>query len=156
MRVLFYFSLFLLLFSGCGKAPMYDEVPTLQFVRFSLDTVQQQTQVVTLVVGFTDGDGDIGSENNPNNFIIIDTRRGDTSFYSIPELPRVGASDGISGEIEIDMAPICCIDPNFPIACNPIPGYTDAVRYICKVQDNAGNWSNEAETEPLYIRCYEP
>ena len=143
----------LLFLQACAKPPIYDPVPTLSFVRFNVDTIQQQSQTLTIVVGFTDGDGDIGGDGNTNNFLIIDQRRGDTSFYTIPAIPRIGVSDGISGEIEVDIAPICCINPDYPIACSPIPDYTDQARFIIRLRDNAGQWSNEAETKALYIRC---
>ncbi len=142
--------------SACVKPPTYDVTPTVSFVGFSQDTLQQQTGVTTFIVGFTDGDGDLGSdENNVTNMLIIDTRRNDTLYYRIPPIPKQGASDAISGEIEVDIAQICCQDPDFPINCLPLPNTYQSVVYRISIRDNADRWSNEILTTPLTIKCFE-
>jgi hypothetical protein len=146
----------LLFVCACAKPPTYDITPTVSFVGFSQDTLQQQTGVTTFIVGFTDGDGDIGSDsNNVTNMLIIDNRREDTLYYRIPPIPKQGASDAISGEIEVDIAQICCQDPDFPINCLPLPNTYQPVVYRISIRDNAGRWSNEVLTTPLTIKCFE-
>lgn len=154
MRTLFF--LCVLALASCAKPPSYDVTPALTSVKFSKDTILQQTGVTTFIVGFTDGDGDLGSdENGVTNMIIIDERRNDTLYYRIPPIPQQGASDAISGEIEVDIANICCQDPDFPISCLPLPGVYQPVSYRIKIQDNAGRWSNEIQTYALYLKCFE-
>lgn len=143
-------------FSQCDKAPIYSNVPSIEFNSFSKDTVQQQTGVITFIVDFTDGDGDLGTDSTGvNNMIIIDNRRGDTLFYQIPPIPKQGVADAISGSVEVDIAQICCINPDLPIACSPIANTYQPVTYRIRIKDNAGNWSNEITTTALKIRCFE-
>ena len=107
----------ILIFSSCETPPIFDETPALEWNRFSLDTVQQFTGAVKMIVNFTDGDGDLGATDSDStyNMIIIDSRTDDTIFYRIPNIPRQGAANGISGEIEVDMSSICCMIPGFPV-----------------------------------------
>lgn len=150
------FAAALLLFTACAKPPTYDITPAVNFIGYSQDTVQQSTGVTTFIIGFTDGDGDLGSDsNNVTNLIIIDNRREDTLFYRVPPIPKQGASDAISGQIEVDIANICCQDPDFPISCLPLAGVYQPVTYRVRLRDNAGRWSNEATTTILELKCFE-
>ena len=145
-----------LLWSGCGKPPIYNDTPTITSIRFSEDEVQQQTGLVTFIVGFTDGDGDLGTDiDNDFDMLLIDTRRNDTAFYQIPIIPSKGVASGISGEIEVDVSQICCIHPDLPIACSPIADTYQEVVYKVRIRDQAGRWSNEKETPVLSIKCFE-
>jgi hypothetical protein len=149
-------SALILLFSACAKPPTYDNVPEISFVRFSSDTVQQATGICSFVISFTDGDGDLGSnENGVVNCFIIDNRRNDTIPYTIPEIPKQGVADAIAGEIEIDVAQICCINPDIPIACSPIANTYQQSTYSFIIKDRAGNFSNKAQSTALNIKCFE-
>ena len=155
-KAAFYLFVIVLLFASCGKPPSYSEIPAISFVKFSIDTVQQATGICTFVIGFTDGDGDIGKEENGVvNCFIIDDRRGDTLYYVIPYVPKQGVADAIAGEIEIDVAQICCINPNLPIACSPIANTYQQATYSFIIQDKAGNFSNRTQSTPLNIKCFE-
>jgi hypothetical protein len=158
-RLLFLLACIAMMSSTCDKPPVYDVVPQITFSKFSKDTIQQNTGVVTFFVKFTDGDGDIGTEEvGVTNMIFVDDRRtaaGDTIFYTIPPIPKRGASDAISGEIEVDMAQICCRDPRTPIICNVIPNTYQEVSFLVQIKDNSGNWSNAIRTTPLKLKCFE-
>ncbi len=148
-------ALFILLFNTCTKPPIYNDIPEIKFARFSSDTVQQATGICTFVVSFTDGDGDLGADGNGIvNCFIIDDRRGDTIYYTIPKIPKQGVADAIAGEIEIDVAQICCINPDLPIACSAIANTYQQVTYSFIIQDNAGNFSNKAQSTGLNIKCF--
>ncbi len=152
----FLFAVLLTAFAACEKPPIYDPQPQITYVNYKSDTVQQNTGVATFIIGFTDGDGDLGSDSNGvSNLLIIDTRREDTFFYRVPVIPKQGAADGISGEIEVDIAQICCQDPDFPINCLPLPDVYQQAAFRVVLQDNAGQWSNEALTPALTIKCFE-
>jgi len=149
-------SFFLLCYAitACDQAPIYDDTPAISFVGFGTDTVQQFSGVTTLIIGFEDGDGDLGGDEDPS-MIIVDNRQGDTSFYNIPDIPQQGAASGIAGEIEVDLAGICCVLQGFPIACVDIPDTYDTVTYTVQIKDNANRWSNAIQTDPLAIKCYQ-
>lgn len=156
------FSLFLsfaAIWTACEKPPIYDNTPQISWANFSKDTVQQLTGVLALRFDFTDGDGDLGKDGDTDNhIIIIDTRRipNDTSFYKIPTIEQQGIVSSISGQIEVTMTQLCGVHPNNPlILCQPINNYYDPVVYKIRIKDNAGNWSNEIDSDTLYIKCFE-
>jgi hypothetical protein len=143
---------------SCTPPPIFDETPSVEWNRFTVDTVQQFTGQVSMLVNFTDGDGDLGQSDTDSlpNMIIVDSRTDDTIYYRIPNIPRQGAANGISGEIEVDMSTICCAIPGFPILCGELPNVTDSVVYKVRIRDQKNRWSNEIETAPLRIRCFTP
>jgi hypothetical protein len=154
------FSIFatFLAIESCTPPPIFDETPSIEWNRFTVDTVQQFTGQVSMVVNFTDGDGDLGATDSDSlpNMLIIDSRTDDTIYYRIPNIPRQGAANGISGEIEVDMSTICCMIPGFPILCGELPNTHDSVVYKVKIRDQKNRWSNEIETAPLKVRCFTP
>ncbi len=144
---------------GCDKPPIYDDTPTVNWVGFSQDTINQFDGIVSFGIGFTDGDGDLGKDNDTtSHIIIVDTRRtpNDTLFYQIPTIDPQGVVSGISGQIDVTMSQLCCISPSNPlILCQDIADYYDPVVFKIRIKDNAGRWSNEIETSPLYVRCFD-
>jgi len=144
--------------SACEKPPIYDDTPAIYWNSFSVDTVQQNTGTVVFKFDFEDGDGDLGKSNDTTNHILlIDTRRtpNDTLFYQIPTIEPQGNISGISGTIEVEVANVCCMNPSNPLLlCQNIPSYFDPVVYKIRIKDNAGRWSNEVETDTLYVKCF--
>ncbi len=159
MKKILGFSFFILIsyvWIACEKPPIYDNTPHIEWVGFSVDTVQQMSGVVAFTFSFTDGDGDLGNTDS-SSIYIIDTRRSpnDTFFYQIPPIEQQGIESGISGEIEVTMSQLCCINPSFPlILCQPIQSYYDPITFKIQIIDNAGRHSNLIETTPLYVKCF--
>jgi hypothetical protein len=148
----------LLTWTSCDKPPIYDDTPTIEWVGFSEDTIRQFNGIVTFEIGFTDGDGDLGRDNDTtSHIIIVDTRRtpNDTLFYQIPTIEPQGVVSGISGQIDVTMSQLCCINPSNPlILCQDVADFYDPVVFKIRIKDIAGRWSNEIETAPLYIQCF--
>ena len=109
-----------------------------------------------ITISFTDGDGDIGSEDNAPEVYIKDSR---TGFFSpppssIPFVPEQGAGNGISGEIYVPIFSACCIHPVTNFICMPFDDYpVDKLVYEIYIVDRAGNQSNTVTTDTIYIRC---
>lgn len=143
---------------SCGKPPIYDDTPSISWAEFSVDTVQQFSGSVIFKFDFTDGDGDLGSNGDTSNqIIIVDTRRTpqDTLRYKIPTIEQQGIVSGISGQLEITVSQICGVDQNNPlILCQNQPNYFDPAVYKIRIKDNAGRWSNEITTDTLYVKCF--
>jgi len=157
MRNILFLFTSILFISSCESPPIFPEVPAIEWNKFSKDTVQQFTGQVTMIVGFTDGDGNLGiSEGDSTpNMLIIDTRTDDTIFYRIPNIPQQGVASGISGDIEVDMSSICCVIPGFPVLCGNIPNKHDSVVYKIQIKDRDNNWSNVIESKALKIKCFQ-
>ena len=149
------------LFFSCATPPDYPIEPHIEYLHISKDTLrrgamQEDTTFVTF--SFTDGDGDIGNQDTIDLF-VTDTRTGVTeSQFRVPEVPELGASNGIKGEITFRLFTTCCIFPP-ELGLDPCNGTSPSFRYDNVVyefylKDRAGHESNRVKTDPVYIRCF--
>ncbi len=144
-------------FQFCVQPPDYPDEPVIEFKGLSKTTMIQSAlgkDSVVITFEYTDGDGDLGFEDNTASLFIQDGR---DSFekppYRIPFVGTQGAGNGISGEISIVVPTPCCIYQN--VACNT-SGFVaefDTVFYIIKIQDRAGHVSNPIQTDIIKLRC---
>lgn len=152
----------LALFQACASPPNYPIEPYIEYLGISKDTMnrgamQQDTAFITF--SFTDGDGDIGNKDTIDLF-VTDTRTGVTeSQFRVPEVPELGASNGIKGEITFRLFTTCCIFPP-ELGLDPCYGESPAFRYDTVIyefylRDRAGHESNRVQTDPVYIRCFD-
>lgn len=153
------YFLFAALIASCAKPPDFPIEPEIEFVDVSKDTMQRSClddEFLFAIINFTDGDGDIGSDS----IFYIDSRDEFTKPLGIPEVPELGASNGIKGKITFKIVSSQCIsfpDSLFLDECEdeypPIP--YDKVVYSIFLKDRAGNKSNIVQTSPVYIRCFD-
>lgn len=156
-----YFLIVLCVLSiGCTKPPDFSPIPEITFNRLENNNIRQDVDSVYLIVDFTDGDGDIGFEDNTKDIFLIDTRPGQGEVpieRAMPTVPNLGAENGITGEIRLPLTTCCIPPPGFP-GCQPVsdqyPDFQrDTVVYMMYIQDRAGNRSNTVTLEPIYLRC---
>jgi hypothetical protein len=144
---------------SCINAPEFSNVPKIDFVSLSKDSLNQglnQEDSVIVTFHFEDGDGDIGrmTDAEENNVFFIDNRTGqlDNSF-GIPFVPPQGSSNGIEGDVHIKLYSTCCIfpsgDPCLPSTDVPFNDLT----YDIYITDRAGNTSNVITTSVIRLKC---
>lgn len=162
MRFHYYLLIVSFLFclpQACVIAPDYPLEPVLTYSGISKNTIVQgvsNTDSLYISVDFTDGDGDLGTEDeNIFNIFLIDKRTDNLQDKFItPYVPPAGASNGISGEMKILVYTTCCFFPdNIPPCENPPQYPTDTIEYELYILDRAGNESNHIITEPIIIYC---
>lgn len=112
----------------------------------------EDTTQVTIM--FTDGDGDLGSNDSLNVF-FTDLRDNFEAYqYKIPFIPEEGAANGISGEIYIDLLTSCCYFPDNTAPCEPSETFpTDTVTFEVYIKDRAGHESNHITLPPITLLC---
>jgi len=157
-----YFSIIFLLtlvsLLSCIKAPDYPIEPTIELVGLTKDTMSQDqfnTDSIIIVLNFTDGDGDIGSESELNVF-VTDLRDNFLSDrFRIPRLDeQAGSSNGISGELRLTLYTTCCTYPNGATPCEPSTEFpTNSLSYEIYIMDQAGHKSNVVTTPEIVLRC---
>ncbi len=158
MKYLLTIFLTLALWIGCAKAPNYSKEPKIEFRNLTKSVMKQgksNEDTTFATIFFTDGDGDIGSENNTPNIFIIDKRllNDTTESSAIPNVPPQGTGNGISGNITFKLYNSCCIFKN-QIPCTPsIQKPVDTLIYQIFIKDRAGNRSNIVEASPIYLMC---
>jgi hypothetical protein len=159
-------SLFLLLLllttllQHCVDAPNYPDEPFIEFASLSKTTMKQTplgTDSILISFNFTDGDGDLGSQNGEPNIFIKDGRDGfNKPPYQIPYIEKSGAGNGISGVISILVPNTCCFhigSMQDTTACQYVPISFDTLTYLISIKDRAGNESNQIETPPIGLIC---
>ena len=156
---LFAFTLLVFCLSvvGCTKPPDYPIEPVIKYLGMSKKQLKQSSinaDSLRVSFSFTDGDGDIGS-NDSLSLFVVDKRDGFlSSKYKIPFITEAGAKNGISGEIEFVLFSTCCYFPDGQAPCTPSKTFpTDTVVYELYLKDRAGHKSNIIETEPIILDC---
>lgn len=147
----------LLLTFGCIKAPEYPIEPVIEMIGLTNDTMQQNqfnTDSTLIVFGFTDGDGDLGSDDSLNIFVKDLRDNFISDRYRIPFVDEAGANNGISGEITITLYTTCCTFPNGAPPCTPSEQFpTNELQYEIYITDRAGHQSNSITTPKIILAC---
>ena len=147
-----------LLVFGCINAPQYPIEPEIKYLGLSRNTMKQgnfSTDSLSVRFSFTDGDGDLGSEDSMSIFLIDTRDNSDNIKYKIPLIPEAGASKGISGDVKFVLFSTCCIfeDP-FTAPCTSNEDEpSDTVIYQLYIEDRAGNKSNIIDLDPIILDC---
>ncbi len=149
--------------SSCINPPDYPNEPVIEYLRVNKRTIAQGNtnaapDTLAIIFGFTDGDGDIGFENDSIDVFMTDSRDGFQQLFKLPFIPEQGIGNGISGEITIRIPnrpfQICCTYPDGSTACQPNSRFpTDTFSFSIQIRDRANNFSNIIETEPITILC---
>ena len=150
--------------AACVSPPEYPDEPVIEFAGLSKPTIYQFTNgprdSVTLSIDFTDGDGDLSIVDSTDIFLRSSQFDEITLPINLPEIPREGTGNGISGTIEIDLIntalDICCIrmrGSRIETCIEDAGMPTDTVSFSIQVRDRAGNRSNVVRTEPITILC---
>jgi hypothetical protein len=149
-----FFSFF---WEACTKAPDFPIVPVISNLRINKDVLLQgfsNQDTLLFIFDFTDGDGDLGSEDSLNIFVIDNRDNNVFESYRIPFLPIQGAKNGIEGTITAKANTTCCIFPDNTPPCSPSSSFPrDTVLYSIYIVDRAGNKSNTLSTPPITILC---
>ncbi|MEY4134277.1 MAG: hypothetical protein RL386_627 [Bacteroidota bacterium] len=165
-------KLHLLLLAGCAavaatcaRIPEFPVEPVIEYKGISQNRIEQSRgggialDTIEIRFSFTDGDGDIGSEDSVNIF-LQDSRDGSIQLFKVNPIPKLGAGNGLRGEIKILMTNsavtgyFCCTFPNTFLTCLPSKQHpSDTLSYQIFIRDRAGNISNKIRTEKITILC---
>jgi hypothetical protein len=175
-----FFALLLLIIaslSGCVKAPSYPIEPKIEYKSVastaSVIYMDGGTPIYvadTIIVSFTDGDGDISVYDDPadsnlcvdpcayaegdtscvniksKNVFIVDSRDGCIATYNTGFIEPQGKFQSLSGEIKILHKIFLkqCLAPS--VSCP-----RETVTFKIRIKDRAGHLSNEVETVPITV-----
>lgn len=143
-------------FLSCSEAPDFTDEPQIEFLSISRTVLPQGTsgeEFTQVTIGFSDGDGDLGDEEELNLF-FVDLRDSFETEFGIPLIPEEGAGNGITGEISVRLPTSCCIFPNEQPPCTPSDMFpTDTVVYEVYLKDRAENLSNRITLPPITLLC---
>ncbi len=165
MKLAYYFPIFILaIIFSCTKPPNYPIEPVIEFERMSRNTMIQgdkNTDSIVVTISFTDGDGDLGSNDSIFDIFVKDTRFPDVPGanpiqYKMPFVPIQGVGNGISGEISILTYNSCCTYDSLFNPCDTMAYVvfpTDDLILEIFIKDRAGNESNRVLTDTIILDC---
>ena len=133
----------LLPFVACKKENEQSEVPSIALESISKTEVVQFKDSIIILLTFIDGDGDLGRQHPDDNSLYIkDERLTNAERYHLPPLLDE-SKDG-----ETSQGSIRVFVPSLFLLGN---GGDEVTRLSIKVQDQAGNWSDEVVTPTITI-----
>ncbi|MEO5582800.1 MAG: hypothetical protein ABIR66_08915 [Saprospiraceae bacterium] len=147
------------LITSCIVAPKYPDIPSIAFEGINKTVIDQgrvRDDSLMIQLSFTDGDGDIGDDQNKANIFMIDNRDNKTITYSMPMIPQKGTANGVAGTITIlhtTLFNVCCYYKNGDPCSIPATPTTDTVIYKVYIEDRKGNKSNILQLQPIIINC---
>ena len=134
----------LLLLIGCNKEDdiTYSNVPVIELVGLSNDTIRQYEDVLTIRISYKDGDGDIGFEDPQQYALYVrDVRLAAFDGFYVGPLAPPDVSVPIQGELTIEF-------PSLFLFGN---GAVENTKFEIKMIDRAVNESNVIETDFVAI-----
>lgn len=145
---------------SCAESPNFDIVPSIEYLRMSKSEMIQGnffTDSIIIEVAFKDGDGDLGLNDpirGPNVFLIDSRTNQIYSSYRIPEIPDVGANNGVEGVMYLKVYNSCCIFSSGIPPCEIAPSEPiNELIFEIYLIDDAGNQSNTVETDVIRLLC---
>ncbi len=129
----------MLIFASCAKDDdiEYSDVPEIQLLQLSHDTIREYEDVLVIRISYKDGDGDVGFEN-PQEYAlhVRDIRLEAFDGFYVGPLAPPDANVPIQGELTIE----------FPSLFLFGSGVLEQTKFEIKMIDRAGNESNVLET----------
>lgn len=134
-----------LLVFGCNNGlEGISEIPEIELLSVSPTSVKAFEDDIVFEVKYTDGDGDLGSNNDEDrNVFIRDERLSLTHEFRLKQLAPDGASIAITGTFNVTLPSTIRVDSS---------GISESVTFVLYVVDQAGNKSNEVITEPVEVQ----
>lgn len=129
---------------SCGKddAIEFSNIPEIELIAVSHDTVRQYADVLIIEIMYKDGNGDLGFEDPEEYALFVRDIRLENfdGFYVGPVAPP-DANVPIQGKLSVEF-------PSLFLFGN---GDLENTRFEIKMIDRAGNVSNLLETETIAI-----
>jgi len=145
-----------ILFFGCQKPPTYSNFPIITSVSLTPNVIRSLTDydtdaqylpdTVQVRIGFTDGNGAIGTTSGDVDAFLIDSRQTNSGkaaidSFSLPYITPSGNVKAISGTISLTV---------FGVVGNNTTW--DTMHYTVKIVDRYGNVSVPVQTPTIYVK----
>lgn len=130
------------IFSCTKGEETVSDIPAIEFISVSPQSVTQYVDSLTFVIGYEDGNGDLGS-NDPDtrNLFLTDSRNNVTYEFRVKQLSPTGSTISIKGTLSVVLENVGLINGSS----------TEAAVYSIYVVDEAGNRSNTVESSVVDI-----
>lgn len=139
-----YIFLITLLFFACeGETPGFSDTPEIELIGISPAIVTAQQDSIVFELGYKDGDGDLGTnDDSQRNIFITDQRIDLVHEFRLKRLAPEGSEIAIQGSFKVFLE-------NTLITGT---GTEENVSFKIYVVDRAGNQSNELITPEIVVK----
>jgi hypothetical protein len=137
-------GLIVIAFASCSKGDEeLSPITSLTFISVSPTTAIQYTDSLTFVIGYEDGDGDLGS-NDPDikNLYLTDSRNGVVYEFRVKQLAPTNSTIAIKGTLSVVLDRVGLIGS----------GAAETATYSIYMTDRAGNQSNTITSSAVTIQ----
>jgi hypothetical protein len=134
----------LIVLTACNKEEdlSYPDIPEIQLVSISHDTIRQYEDALVIRIAYKDGNGDIGFEDPQDYALFVrDIRLQNFDGFYVGPLAPPDAQVPVQGELTIEF-------PSLFLFGN---GDVEQTRFEIKMIDRAGHESNLVETDIVAI-----
>lgn len=145
MQKYFFLLFFAFTFWGCTEeAEPLSTTPQIEFVAFEPGTEVTAGSVLTLVLSYEDGDGDLGeNREGTENLFVKDSRLPELPYaFRVKELAPEGAEVAIRGQLRVALS-------NIPLT--ELSATRETTSFEVYLVDRAGNESNRIQTPEVRI-----
>ena len=130
-----------LLFS-CQKEEEDLSIPEIAFVSISSTQVVEFDNAVSIVISYSDSQGDLGEIDPDNHSLKVkDSRLDNPDWFHIPPITPDQQNLITHGEFSIELPPLFILGN----------GNQENVTFSIQLRDRNGNWSNTIETPEVII-----
>lgn len=141
-NILISIAIITLIFS-CKKDEKYSDIPEIEFISLTPSSTIEFKDQINLVISYKDGNGDIGTiDPDVYSIEVKDSRLPAADKYHVKPLTPPGQSLQIEGELNIVLTGLFVLGS----------GTSETATFKVKLQDRAGNWSNEITTSAITIK----
>ena len=132
----------LMLSCNTDSNEIFSKIPEINIANTSPLSLKAYRQNVQIVLGYTDGDGDLGwIDPDKYSIYVLDSRLSEEDEYHVPPLAPDGAVIPIQGKLLVEL------HNSFLLGS----GGSETITYTIRMQDRAGNWSNSVTTPSITI-----
>ncbi len=139
---------------SCYKPPTFPDTPAITFQGYDIDGIYAPGSTGNILLGFTDGDGDLGKVSNDDTVNVKNVVIKNLKYsylidsLNLPLIPQKGTDKAISGTIEVKLKSL--IDE---ADCLLLQKPTDTLTFEIKILDRAGHVSNIVTTSSIVVQC---
>ena len=121
----------------------FDPSPILHQISLSQDSLIEFQDSLFLYLEYEDANGDLGyASPDQKSLWIKDSRLKEADWYHVPPLAPEGVEVHIQGRFRIDLGSPFMLSND----------EQEEIVYKVKLQDRAGNWSDEISSDTLVLR----
>lgn len=117
-------------------------MPSITFISATPQSVTEYADSLTIVIGYEDGDGDLGTNDaDIKNLFVTDSRNQVVYEYRVKQLAPNNSTIAITGTLSVVIDKLGLVNGSTP----------ETATFEILVMDRAGNKSNIVSTTPIII-----